>query len=108
MCKKAYSKFNLLRAFRALEQIEADLDAARIQTAALAALIAPATKMFQFDDGANAFELSSPILLQHLRNQINIDHGPVHCRGPVCLIDPQLEASNLGERYLDITTSHLS
>ncbi|VDK68692.1 unnamed protein product [Onchocerca ochengi] len=59
----------VLEAFRALEQIEADLDAARIQTAALAALIAPATKMFQFDDGANAFELSSPILLQHLRNQ---------------------------------------
>lgn len=59
-----------LQAFRALEQIEADLDAARIQTAALAALIAPATKMFQFDDGANAFELSSPILLQHLRNQV--------------------------------------
>ncbi|VDO26750.1 unnamed protein product [Brugia timori] len=59
-----------LQAFRALEQIEADLDAARIQTAALAALIAPATKMFQFDDGANTFELSSPILLQHLRNQV--------------------------------------
>ncbi|VDK68830.1 unnamed protein product [Litomosoides sigmodontis] len=59
----------VLEAFRALEQIEADLDAARIQTAALAALIAPATKMFQFDDGANAFELNSPILLQHLRNQ---------------------------------------
>ncbi|VIO96857.1 Uncharacterized protein BM_BM4333 [Brugia malayi] len=59
----------VLEAFRALEQIEADLDAARIQTAALAALIAPATKMFQFDDGANTFELSSPILLQHLRNQ---------------------------------------
>uniref|UniRef100_A0A1I7VYN5 HNF-1_N domain-containing protein n=1 Tax=Loa loa TaxID=7209 RepID=A0A1I7VYN5_LOALO len=59
----------VIEAFRALEQIEADLDAARIQTAALAALIAPATKMFHFDDGANTFELSSPILLQHLRNQ---------------------------------------
>ncbi|NUX01232.1 hypothetical protein GO685_01700 [Wolbachia endosymbiont of Madathamugadia hiepei] len=59
-----------LQAFRALEQIEADLDAARIQTAALAALIAPATKMFQFDDVANTFELTSPVLLQHLRNQV--------------------------------------
>ncbi|VDM39637.1 unnamed protein product [Toxocara canis] len=61
----------LLKAFRTLEQIEADLDAARLQSAALAALIAPATKMFQFDEAAtnSSFETTSPILLQHLRSQ---------------------------------------
>uniref|UniRef100_A0A914RV15 Uncharacterized protein n=1 Tax=Parascaris equorum TaxID=6256 RepID=A0A914RV15_PAREQ len=61
-------------AFRTLEQIEADLDAARLQSAALAALIAPATKMFQFDDSTtnSSFETTSPILLQHLRSQVNI------------------------------------
>ncbi|VDD97721.1 unnamed protein product [Enterobius vermicularis] len=57
-----------LQAFRTLEQIESELDVARLQTAALAALIGPATaKMFQFDDASNSFESSSPILLQHLR-----------------------------------------
>lgn len=73
----------VLEAFRTLEQIEADLDAARLQSAALAALIAPATKMFQFDETANSFESSSPILLQHLRSQapvpvtINASSSPV-------------------------------
>ncbi|KHN73251.1 hypothetical protein Tcan_12013 [Toxocara canis] len=64
--------FHVETAFRTLEQIEADLDAARLQSAALAALIAPATKMFQFDEAAtnSSFETTSPILLQHLRSQV--------------------------------------
>uniref|UniRef100_A0A0N5ABN4 Uncharacterized protein n=1 Tax=Syphacia muris TaxID=451379 RepID=A0A0N5ABN4_9BILA len=62
---------NTYAAFRTLEQIESELDVARLQSAALAALIAPATaKMFQFDDtSSNSFESSSPILLQHLKSQ---------------------------------------
>lgn len=75
----------VLEAFRTLEQIEADLDAARLQSAALAALIAPATKMFQFEDSTtnSSFETTSPILLQHLRSQppvpvtINASSSPV-------------------------------